>query len=1567
MESKRPLTRSVLELRISEVQSLLDDAVSRKAFTDCAPLQDKLESLIRKRNDLPTINELKEAVRLAEVGVANAAARRDFAGAATAQVTLDKANERLKDTLQSEGDVDDSSSGKFSSRADLEIAISEVTKEIDSAIAKKEFNTATKYQAELEVLEGLRVTLPSVEEIEHNLSALKAKMEDAIKGKNFTKANSLQSDIEQLETKLEEEKLRMPSTPTNEEQERGPTQYINEKGEKITFESRYELENEITRFKALVQNAAMTKKFKEASENQRNLDELEKLKPLLPTALELRSELAKLKAEMEAAIQTKHFEKAEELHQSVEKLEKKLELEQKNSAPNTATPANPSHTAPTVVKTPFKKPLHDSTNTKLAVAASSSKVSKTTAKSSTNCKPVSRLRPKKPVISQTESSVLEIVQLMAAKHCDAAIITDQEGGLAGIVTDTDITRRLVARKLPPMTTCITDVMTANPSCVSMSDPATDALVTMVENHFRHLPVLDDNGAVVGVLDIAKCLNDAITQLERGACKGSSAAEEALNASLSGADGAQAAALRQLLGPLLSQALSGQTSPTLRTVLAGKPSTIVSPSTTIQDTGNKMAEARKAALVVDNGHLVGIFGFKDMMTRAVAKELPLDYTAVSTVMTPNPESVSPDTTVLEALQIMHENKFLTLPVCESNGRVIGVVDVMDCVYASGGADGWRSIFNQAMDCDDLTDIASVHSNHAGSVKGSIRSFRNTGKIVPPVSKLRPKAPNVCTTDDSVLSVAQMLASKRGDAAIITNSSGELAGIMTDTDVTRRLVAKKLPASTTSITDVMTANPSCVSMSDPATEALVTMVENHFRHLPVTDESGAVVGVLDIAKCLNDAITQLERSNKKSANAAEEALNASLGGAGGAQAAALRQLLGPLLSQALSGQTSPTLRTVLAGKPSTIVSPSTTIQDTGNKMAEARKAALVVEDGELVGIFGFKDMMTRAVAKELPLDYTAVSTVMTPNPESVSPDTTVLEALQIMHENKFLTLPVCESDGRVIGVVDVMDCVYASGGADGWRSIFNQAMDCDDLTDTASVHSNHAGSVKGSIRSSRNTVKIVPPVSKLRPKAPNVCTTDDSVLSVAQMLASKRGDAAIITNSSGELAGIMTDTDVTRRLVAKKLPASTTCITDVMTANPSCVSMSDPATEALVTMVENHFRHLPVLDDSGLVVGVLDIAKCLNDAITQLERSNKKSTNAAEEALNASLGGAGGAQAAALRQLLGPLLSQALSGQTSPTLRTVLAGKPSTIVSPSTTIQDTGNKMAEARKAALVVEDGELVGIFGFKDMMTRAVAKELPLDYTAVSTVMTPNPESVSPDTTVLEALQIMHENKFLTLPVCESNGSVIGVVDVMDCVYASGGADGWRSIFNQAMDCDDLSYTASVQRNKSVLDQDDDFSYDGNRMRSALMATSHPNNIPLQVHVGGGDQESTGESWTQINSANNVVYKVVDDAGHTYVIRAGKTIDSVTKALEGKVSNFDPTNIVFKYFDDEGDEILIKSDECVEEAVSSSILAGNKNVKLSMKSTRSSSKSNSLLLAGGAGLAAAVAFTVMVLLKPKKS
>ena len=268
--------------------------------------------------------------------------------------------------------------------------------------------------------------------------------------------------------------------------------------------------------------------------------------------------------------------------------------------------------------------------------------------------------------------------------------------------------------------------------------------------------------------------------------------------------------------------------------------------------------------------------------------------------------------------------------------------------------------------------------------------------------------------------------------------------------------------------MTANPTVVSLDDPAMDALSTMVENHFRHLPVVDSKGAVVGVLDIAKCLNDAISKLEKAEEKNSTAAEDAVKqmASLQGAGGAQVAMLTQLLGPLMSQAFGNNTSPTLRSLLAGKPSTIVTPQTSLRDTASLMADSKKAALVVENGRLMGIFGFKDMMTRAVAKELDLSYTTVESVMTSNPESVSPDMTVVEALQVMHDNKFLNLPVCESDGTVCGLVGVMDLIYGCGGAEGWRSLFNKTMRMSGDNGTESVGSH---SIKSKVSRKTNGVR------------------------------------------------------------------------------------------------------------------------------------------------------------------------------------------------------------------------------------------------------------------------------------------------------------------------------------------------------------------------------------------------------------------------------------------------------------------------------------------------------------------
>lgn len=1004
--------------------------------------------------------------------------------------------------------------------------------------------------------------------------------------------------------------------------------------------------------------------------------------------------------------------------------------------------------------------------------------------------------------------------------------------------------------------------------------------------------------------------------------------------------------------------------------------------------------RKAALVVEAGQLVGVFGFKDMMTRAVAAQLPMETTAVSKVMTPDPATVTPDITVLEALQIMHDDRFLTLPVCEEDGTVVGLVDVMDVIYGCGGTDGWRSVFSSAMEMqDDASDMGSIDSFPAAVPvpKSSVKNAPQQSGLAAlnegadsPVSSLRPSKPIVTSTLDSILDVSKLMASKRGSSTLVTSKDGSLAGIFTTTDLTRRVVARDVELEST-VSAIMTSDPKCVTMTESAMDALTMMVENHFRHLPVIDEHAAIVGVLDIAKCLNSAISKIERVQKKNSMSQQQAMEQVIQQSStGPSAAALQTLLGSLMSQAFGNDSVPTLRSLLADTPRTVVTIDTSVKDASILMAESRKGALVLDENEeLVGIFGFKDMLTRVIAKELPIATTPISDVMTQNPATVSPDMTVLEALQSMHDQNFLTLPVREDDGTVVGLIDVMDVMRGCGGAQGWRAVFSSMMEMtDDLSDSASLTSERSGL-------SRNKKKTPPgdgkTVAKLRPSKPNISETTASILSVTQLLKSKRGAASLIVNSSGELAGILTDTDVTRRVVGKDINPASTEVSAVMTPKPTCVTLEDSATDALMTMVENHFRHLPVVDSGGAVVGLLDIAKCLNDAISKLERSQEKSSSAAEDVVKQAIGqhGGGGAQAAALQALLGDLMSQAFGNKPMPTLRGLLAGKPPTAVTPDTSIRDAGLLMAENRKAALVVDDGELTGLFEFKDMMTRAVAAELPLETTAVSEVMTSNPATVSPDITILEALQTMHDERFLTLPVCEEDGAVVGLVDVMDVIYGCGGADGWRSIFKSAMELDDLSNTPSATASNSKITAPAT-SRTAPPVAKAVPKTPFmsdlPNNIPttLEFDIDVDNSSTLGDergvskllspedtSLTLGTSSVYVMFKVSCPSGNTHRIRCGPYISELMDMIAAKV-DVPRDRIRIEYEDDEGDTVIVSSDHDVSEAYELARKAGKKLAKLSVVESKSKPKNYALLAGGGATAAALLGALAFVLMRPSK-
>jgi CBS domain-containing protein len=82
----------------------------------------------------------------------------------------------------------------------------------------------------------------------------------------------------------------------------------------------------------------------------------------------------------------------------------------------------------------------------------------------------------------------------------AMVVNDAEGNLAGIVSERDIARRVVARSLDPKKTLLSEIMTRDPDTLNPRDTAIDALEIMRLRHHRHLPVVE-GGRVVGMVSI----------------------------------------------------------------------------------------------------------------------------------------------------------------------------------------------------------------------------------------------------------------------------------------------------------------------------------------------------------------------------------------------------------------------------------------------------------------------------------------------------------------------------------------------------------------------------------------------------------------------------------------------------------------------------------------------------------------------------------------------------------------------------------------------------------------------------------------------------------------------------------------------------------------------------------------------------------------------------------------------------------------------------------------------------------------------------------------------------------
>jgi CBS domain-containing protein len=120
--------------------------------------------------------------------------------------------------------------------------------------------------------------------------------------------------------------------------------------------------------------------------------------------------------------------------------------------------------------------------------------------------------------------------------------------------------------------------------------------------------------------------------------------------------------------------------------------------------------------------------------------------------------------------------------------------------------------------------------------------------------------------------------------------------------------------------------------------------------------------------------------------------------------------------------PTVRDVLASKVQGVqcTTPDTSVLEAVNQMNEYKIGALVVIDGgKVVGMFTERDVLRRIVGDERSPGATRVGQIMTTTVVCCTPDADLEEISTLMATRRIRHVPVCNCDGKLLGMVSMGD--------------------------------------------------------------------------------------------------------------------------------------------------------------------------------------------------------------------------------------------------------------------------------------------------------------------------------------------------------------------------------------------------------------------------------------------------------------------------------------------------------------------------------------------------------------------
>ncbi len=115
--------------------------------------------------------------------------------------------------------------------------------------------------------------------------------------------------------------------------------------------------------------------------------------------------------------------------------------------------------------------------------------------------------------SRPDATLLDIVHKLHAKRIGAVIVVGDNGVVEGIISERDVIRALAENGPAALDLSVSDFMTRNVIACQEASEVDHVMETMTKGRFRHLPVIEDDGALIGIVSIGDVVKNHVAEVE----------------------------------------------------------------------------------------------------------------------------------------------------------------------------------------------------------------------------------------------------------------------------------------------------------------------------------------------------------------------------------------------------------------------------------------------------------------------------------------------------------------------------------------------------------------------------------------------------------------------------------------------------------------------------------------------------------------------------------------------------------------------------------------------------------------------------------------------------------------------------------------------------------------------------------------------------------------------------------------------------------------------------------------------------------------------------------------------